>query len=117
MQYGKMISGKVEINMVSYVYRALINEQGYTQDEANEIVKPMYQCCKGNDTYENAAASIAPYGFSLVYETKTAKVTEPLEFTESSEAYMSTTVDGETWFSTDDTAYGTEIQYRARTKG
>lgn len=117
MQYGKMISGKVEINMVSYVYRALINEQGYTKDEANEIVKPMYQCCKGNETYENAAASIAPYGFSLVYETKTAKVTEPLEFTESSEAYMSTTVDGETWFSTADTTYGTETQYRARTKG
>ncbi len=95
----------------SYAYRFLIDEQGYSQDEAQEIIKPLNACANGTGSFEDAVNAIAPYGFSLVYETKTVAVVDLLEFDNGV-----TPVNLEAWYSATGEPDGTSEQYRSRTK-
>lgn len=106
---------KVAINSVSCVYRILVKERGYTDEEANKAVGPLYDYVKGRGSYEDAVNALASYDLTLAYETKTVTVVEKPEFKDNSGSQIAT-IDGETWFSATGEPDGTEVQYRSRTK-
>ena len=107
---------KVAINSVSCVYRILVKERGYTDEEANKAVDPLYAYIRGRGSYEDAVNALASYDLTLAYETKTVTVTIPLEFPDKGGDGSETTVDGEVWYSATGEPDGTEVQYRSRTK-
>lgn len=107
---------KVAINSVSCVYRILKIERGYTDEDANNAVGPLYDYVKGKGSYEDAVNALASYDLTLAYETKTVTVTNPLEFPDKGGDDSKTTVDGEVWYSATGEPDGTSEQYRSRTK-
>lgn len=106
----------VRSNTVACVYRILKIERGYTDEEANKAVDPLYAYIRGRGSYEDAVNALASYDLTLAYETKTVTVTIPLEFPDKGGDGSETTVDGEVWYSATGEPDGTEVQYRSRTK-
>ena len=103
------------INSVACAYRILVKERGYTDEEANKAVGPLYDYVKGRGSYEDAVSALASYDLTLAYETKTVTVAEKPEFKDNSGSQIAT-IDGETWFSATGEPDGTSEQYRSRTK-
>mgnify|MGYP002534125728 CR=1 FL=1 len=103
------------INSVACARRILKLERGYSDEETDKAVTPLYAYIRGRGSYEDAVNALASYDLTLAYETKTVTVAEKPEFKDNSGSQIAT-IDGETWFSATGEPDGTEVQYRSRTK-